>query len=62
MLDGNTKYSPPSVIADVVSAAIRAKRPKTRYVAGSMGKMLIAMRRLLSDRGFDKLLRNQMLK
>ncbi len=62
MTRGNTKYSPASVIADVVAGVIRAKKPKTRYVAGSMGKMLLRMRRLLSDRGFDRLLRNQMLK
>lgn len=58
---GNTKYSPPSLIADVVSKAITARKPKTRYVAGSMGKMLIRMRRLLGDRRFDKLLRKQMM-
>ncbi len=61
MMGGNTKYSPPSVIAKVVSRAISARKPKTRYVAGSMGKTLIRMRRLLGDRGFDRMLRKQML-
>ena len=28
------KGSPPSIIADLISKALRAGRPKTRYVAG----------------------------
>ena len=52
-----SKMSPPSVIADTISDALRARRPKTRYVAGAMGRRLILMRRTLGDRGFDRLLR-----
>ena len=52
-----SRMSPPSVIADTISDALRARRPKTRYVAGAMGRRLILMRRTLGDRGFDRLLR-----
>jgi NAD(P)-dependent dehydrogenase (short-subunit alcohol dehydrogenase family) len=48
------KPSPPEVIAETVSKAIRAQKPKTRYTAGSNAKRLIRMRRLLGDRGFDR--------
>ncbi len=55
----NTKpgaASPPTVIADVVSRAIRAKNPKNRYAAGKFSTMLLVARRWLSDRAFDKLI------
>lgn len=48
--------SPPSVIADVISKAIRARKPKTRYAKGKMAGIILFMRKMLSDRGFDKLL------
>jgi short-subunit dehydrogenase len=47
--------SDPSVIAEVVSKAIKAGRPKTRYAAGKFAQPVIFLRRLLSDRLFDKL-------
>lgn len=52
--------SSPDVIARVVLKAIRAKRPKTRYVAGAMAKQFMMMRKLMSDRMFDRIL-NRML-
>jgi NADP-dependent 3-hydroxy acid dehydrogenase YdfG len=45
--------SEPIVIAKVISKAIKAKKPKTRYVAGKQGKMILMMHTLLSDRKFD---------
>jgi 23S rRNA pseudoU1915 N3-methylase RlmH len=33
-----------------------AKKPKTRYVAGKLARPLILMRKLLSDRIFDKVI------
>jgi short-subunit dehydrogenase len=45
--------SDPIVIARVVLKAIKAKKPKTRYVAGKQGKMVLMMHSLLSDRKFD---------
>ena len=45
--------SPPSVIANEVSKAIKASTPKTRYAAGKMAKQLLFIRRYFSDRFFD---------
>jgi short-subunit dehydrogenase len=46
--------TPPSVIADVIAKAIRARRPKTRYVAGKYARMLMSMRKWLGDRVYDR--------
>ena len=52
--------SPPSVIADAISTAARARRPKTRVVAGKRARSALLARTLLSDRAFDALLRSQL--
>jgi NAD(P)-dependent dehydrogenase (short-subunit alcohol dehydrogenase family) len=48
--------SPPSVIADAIGKAATSSRPKTRYAVGFGARPLIAMRRILPDRGFDTLI------
>jgi NAD(P)-dependent dehydrogenase (short-subunit alcohol dehydrogenase family) len=48
--------SPPSAIAAVVSRAVQARRPKTRYVAGKFAKPLIWVRTWLGDRIFDRII------
>ncbi|MBX0328005.1 oxidoreductase [Oscillochloris sp. ZM17-4] len=48
--------SPPSVIADTIADALKARRPRTRYVAGAMARPILFLRRLLSDRLFDRLM------
>lgn len=48
--------SPPSVIADTIAGALKARRPKTRYAAGAMARPILFLRRLLSDRLFDRLI------
>lgn len=52
----NKNASEPTVIADVILKAITAKKPKTRYVAGYMAKPFLFLRKVLSDKMFDKLL------
>ncbi|MFS8182822.1 oxidoreductase [Pseudovibrio denitrificans] len=47
--------SPASLIADVVSQAVRAARPKTRYAAGRYAKLMIFVRTYLGDRLFDRM-------
>ncbi|MCP4386595.1 MAG: oxidoreductase [Hyphomicrobiales bacterium] len=47
--------SPATVIARVVSDAVAARRPRTRYAAGRLAKPLIMARKWLSDRLFDRL-------
>ncbi|MEX0273063.1 MAG: oxidoreductase [Flavobacteriaceae bacterium] len=53
-------YSEPTVIAQEISKAIKAKRPKTRYAAGKMAKQTLMGRKWLSDKGFDKMIMNMM--
>ena len=55
-------YSDPSVIAQTISLAIKAKRPKTRYAAGKMAKQTLMGRKWLSDRGFDKMIMSMVKK
>ena len=50
----------PQVIADVILKAVTAKRPKARYAAPGNIKILIFVRRVLSDRMFDALSRRLM--
>jgi NAD(P)-dependent dehydrogenase (short-subunit alcohol dehydrogenase family) len=56
---GNGSGSPATLIADVVSKAVSARKPKTRYAAGKYAAMLLGMRRWLSDRAFDSLILSQ---
>jgi len=44
-------------MARAVGQALSARRPKTRYAIGRGAKPPIAMRWLLSNRGFDGLMR-----
>ena len=48
--------SPPSVIANAISQAVNANRPRTRYVAGNMARPLMFMRTYFGDRFFDMIL------
>jgi hypothetical protein len=48
--------SPPSVIADAVAKAVTARRPRTRYAVGRGAKPILAARRVLPDRAFDRLM------
>ncbi len=50
--------TPPSVIAEIVSKALKAKRPKTRYVAGQYAKPMIFIRKWFGDRIYDKAIMN----
>jgi NAD(P)-dependent dehydrogenase (short-subunit alcohol dehydrogenase family) len=51
------KASSPDLIAGIIVKAVESKRPKTRYVAGYLGKQVIWARRILGDRGFDWMVR-----
>lgn len=55
-----SKLSQPQVIAEVVSKAVNASKPKTRYAAGFMAKPLLFLRWILSDRAFDSIMRSQL--
>ncbi|TWP53340.1 oxidoreductase [Lentzea tibetensis] len=48
-----TDGSEPSVIADVIVRAVKARRPRTRYAAGYLARPILFLRRVLPDRAFD---------
>ncbi|MBK5570787.1 oxidoreductase [Ensifer sp. SSB1] len=48
--------SSPQVIADVVSKAVKARKPKTRYAAGKFANMMINIRKWFGDRAFDRMI------
>jgi short-subunit dehydrogenase len=50
----------PVVIAQLIKKGIEAKHPKTRYIGGTMAKPMLFLRKILSDRMFDKMLMSQM--
>jgi NAD(P)-dependent dehydrogenase (short-subunit alcohol dehydrogenase family) len=54
--DPRGQASPPSVIADAVAKAVSARRPRTRYAVGRGAKPILAARRILPDRAFDRLM------
>jgi NAD(P)-dependent dehydrogenase (short-subunit alcohol dehydrogenase family) len=45
--------SPPTLVAHTVSRALKARRPKTRYVVGKMARPLLMVRKWGGDRLFD---------
>jgi short-subunit dehydrogenase len=53
---GKETASSPDVIAKVISKGMKAKNPKIRYVAGKLAKPILFMRKILSDKAFDKLI------
>jgi short-subunit dehydrogenase len=45
--------SPPEVVAKVISKALKARRPKTRYPVGTGAQALVTLRKYASDRVMD---------
>ena len=56
---GHGRYTSADVIAKVVSKAIRASKPRTRYVAGAFAKPMIFIRKWFGDRMFDRMIMSQ---
>jgi len=54
----SNQLSDPSVIANVILTAVTAGKPKTRYAAGYMSGIVLFLRRFLSDRMFDRLIKS----
>jgi NAD(P)-dependent dehydrogenase (short-subunit alcohol dehydrogenase family) len=55
------RLSPPSLIADAILEAVTARKPRTRYAVGFGAKPMLILRRWLSDRMFDRLIRRAMV-
>src|SRR5436190_2257821 len=50
---------PPETVARAIERAISARRPKTRYKVTPSARLILAVRRLLTDRAWDGFLRRQ---
>ncbi len=51
-----------SVVACAIVKAVTKRRPKTRYLIGKNAKAVFIMKRLLSDRAYDRMLMRIMIK
>lgn len=51
--------SPPTVISNAISKAIKSKNPKRRYVAGKLAKPVMFLRKYFGDAIFDKAIMNR---
>lgn len=51
--------SEPIVIAKLIKKAIEANKPQTRYAGGSMAKLLLFLRSILSDKMLDRIIISQ---
>ncbi|MET7394287.1 oxidoreductase [Dactylosporangium sp. NPDC005572] len=49
-------HTPASLVADTIVRAATVRRPKTRYPVGPGVKLGIALRRILPDRAFDRVM------
>jgi hypothetical protein len=49
------KAPPPSLVSDMVMSALKARRPAIRYSGGLAARPLLVLRRLLTDRMFDRM-------
>ncbi|WP_167138554.1 oxidoreductase [Diaminobutyricimonas sp. TR449] len=54
--DAPGEGSPPTVVADAVAAAVKARHPKTRYPIGRHARAVVLGRRLLPDVAMDAVL------
>ena len=53
------KASPPSLIAGVISTALKTDRPRIRYAAGKYARPVMALRRWFGDRIYDRVIMSQ---
>ena len=55
--DTSSVSAPPEAVARIVSRALKARRPRTRYAAAGGALPLLMLRRILPDRMFDRVVR-----
>jgi NAD(P)-dependent dehydrogenase (short-subunit alcohol dehydrogenase family) len=55
--DTTSLASPPDVVAKTIVRAVRAARPRTRYATGGGAHLILFLRKILTDRMFDRLIR-----
>jgi NAD(P)-dependent dehydrogenase (short-subunit alcohol dehydrogenase family) len=56
----NGKGSHPNVIAKAILKACKARKPKTRYIVGDKACLIMGMRKILSDKMFDRMMLSQL--
>ena len=49
----------PDAVAKVIDKAISSNRPRPRYTVTPSARLSIAQRKLVTDRGWDRLMRTQ---
>lgn len=49
---------PPEAVAERIEQALQARRPKARYTVTASARVLLALRALLPDSGWDRMLRS----
>lgn len=54
--DHPERLSSPAVISNTVSKILKAKNPKTRYSTGKGSTIILFLRRILTDKMFDKMI------
>lgn len=54
------RLTKPEVIAKAIGKAVTVSKPKTRYLIGYAAKPTLVMKRVLSDRTFDKIVQKMM--
>jgi NAD(P)-dependent dehydrogenase (short-subunit alcohol dehydrogenase family) len=57
---GKGRGTDPRVIAGVVSKAVKAKNPRTRYAAGKYAAPMLFVRKWFGDWAFDRMIMSQM--
>jgi NAD(P)-dependent dehydrogenase (short-subunit alcohol dehydrogenase family) len=50
---------PPEAVASTIEKALRARRPRTRYLVTPSARLLVGQRKILSDRMWDRFLKTQ---
>lgn len=60
LANADNQGSLPIVVAETITKAVLANRPRTRYATGGGAKIILFLRAILSDRLFDKLMLTMM--
>jgi NAD(P)-dependent dehydrogenase (short-subunit alcohol dehydrogenase family) len=55
--DKSRLTSGPDVVANAIAKAVQSPRPRTRYAVGGGARSVLLAQRVLTDRGFDRLIR-----
>jgi len=61
MESGYKDAKSPNVIAMTISKSLKAKKPKTRYAAGSRAFSTLLFRKILSDKVFDRMIMREFI-